>query len=78
MEYRAVGKIRCNTCGRVWVADTDFSEPGFIEAKSEAEAAERFRVMHRLCPTCLQAGNPVAVEFDGYIRVDMLSPVDSK
>jgi hypothetical protein len=52
--------------------DTDFGDPGFIEAKTEAEAAERFRLMHRVCPTCLASGTPVAVEFDSYIRVDSL------
>ncbi len=78
MRYRAVGKLRCSRCKSVWVADTDSSEPGFIEAKSEAEAAERFRLIHRLCPTCLESGTPVAVEFDSYIRVDVLTPAGVK
>ena len=56
----------------MWLIDTDQSEPGFIEAKSEAEAAERFKLMHSLCPTCLRNGTPVAIEFDNYIHVDSL------
>ncbi len=72
MRYRAIGKVSCPTCKNNRVVDTDLSEPGFIEAKSEAEAAERFRLIHRLCPTCLKAGTPVAVDFDNYIHVDIL------
>ncbi len=72
MQYRVIGKVTCPTCKNVWVVDTDVSEPGFIEAKSEAEAAERFRFLHRLCPTCLKAGSAVAVDFDNYIHVDDL------
>ena len=72
MHYRAVGKVSCHNCGKVWVIDTNLNDPGFIEAKSEAEAAERFRLIHRLCPTCLETGTAVAVEFDGYIRVEKL------
>ncbi len=73
MRYRAVAKVRCAACARSWVIDTGFSAPGFIEAKSEAEAAERFRLLHRLCPTCLEGGSPVPVEFDGYIRIDLFA-----
>jgi hypothetical protein len=72
MHYRAIGKVSCPNCHNVWLIDTDQSEPGFIEAKSEAEAAERFRLIHRLCPACLKTGTPVAVEFDNYIHVDSL------
>jgi len=72
MHFRAIGKVKCPNCGEVRVIDTDASEPGFIDAKSEAEAAERFRLMNRVCPICLKAGTPVAVEFEGYIRVDVL------
>ncbi|HXZ78905.1 MAG TPA: hypothetical protein VEG30_03185 [Terriglobales bacterium] len=70
MHYRAIGKATCRSCHNVWVIDTDQSEPGFIDAESESAAAERFKLMNRLCPTCLKAGNPVAVEFDTYIHVD--------
>ncbi len=73
MRYRAMGKLRCPTCKKAWLADTGQGDPGFIEAKSEAEAAERFKLAHRLCPTCLQAGIPTAVEFESYIRVEVLS-----
>jgi hypothetical protein len=72
MHYRAVGKVICPDCHNASVIDTDGSEPGFIDAKSEAEAAERFRLIHRLCPICLRTGTPVAVEFDGYIHVESL------
>jgi hypothetical protein len=70
MHYRAIGKVACPNCQNAWLIDTNLSEPGFIDAKSEAEAAERFRLIHRICPTCLKAGTPVAVEFDGYIHID--------
>ncbi len=70
MWYRAIGKLSCPTCKNVWTVDTNLSEPGFIEAKSEAEA-ERFRLAHSLCPTCLEAGTPVAVDFGGYIHVEI-------
>ncbi len=78
MRYRAIGKVTCPTCGNVRVIDTDQSEAGFIEAKSEAEAAERFRLMYRLCPMCLKAGTPSAVEFDGYIHIDTLPRTEIK
>ncbi len=72
MHFRAIGKIACPRCGDVRVIDTAASEPGFIDAKSEAEAAERFKLIHRVCPACLKAGTPVAVDFEGYIRVEAL------
>jgi hypothetical protein len=78
MHYRAVGKVTCPNCHNAWLIDTDLSEPGFIDAKSEAEAAERFRLIHRICPTCLKTGTPVAVEFDGYIHVDSLPGFGTK
>jgi hypothetical protein len=78
MHYRAIGKVACPHCHNAWVIDTDSSEPGFIDAKSEAEAAERFRLIHRLCPTCLKTGTPVAVAFDGYIRVESRSGFPNK
>ncbi len=78
MRYRAIGKLSCPTCKKVWEVDTNLSEPGFIEAKSDAEAAERFRLAHSLCPTCLKAGTPVAVDFGGYIHVEILKPSTTK
>jgi hypothetical protein len=72
MQYRAIAKVSCPNCRSAWVIDTDQGVPPFIEAKSEAEAAERFRLMHRICPTCLAAGTPAAVEFDGFIQVATL------
>ncbi len=71
MQYRAIGKLSCPACKNVWTVDTNLTEPGFIEAKSEAEAAERFRLVHRLCPTCLITGTPVAVDCGGYIHVEI-------
>ncbi len=72
MHYRVISKATCRNCKNAWLIDTDQSEPGFIEAKSETEAEERFRMMHSLCPTCLKTGTPVAVEFDGPIHIDSL------
>jgi hypothetical protein len=72
MHYRAIGQLSCQNCHKTWIVDTNFSEPGFIDAKSESEAAERFRLIHRLCPTCLETGTPVAVDFESYIRVENL------
>lgn len=72
MQYRAIAKVSCPNCRKAWVIDSDQGAPAFIEAKSEAEAAERFRLMHRLCPTCLAAGTPVALEFEDVIHVDTL------
>lgn len=74
MQYRAIAKVSCPNCRQSWVVDSDKGAPPFIEAKSEAEAAERFRLMHRVCPTCLGAGTPAAVEFD-VVRVDTLPHV---
>jgi ribosomal protein L32 len=72
MHFRAIGKIKCPNCREVRVIDTAAADPGFIDAKTEAEAAERFKLIHRVCATCLKAGTPVAVEFDGFIRVEAL------
>jgi hypothetical protein len=72
MHYRAISKATWHNCHNVWLVDTDLDEPGFIDAKSEAEAEEKFRLMHSLCPTCLKTGTPVAVEFESHIHVDKL------
>lgn len=78
MRYRAIAKVICHTCKNVWVIDSQGSESGFVEAKSEAEAAERFRMMHVLCPTCLKGGIAVAVEFSGPIRIHNLPALGTK
>ncbi len=75
MQYRAIARVSCPNCRNQWVVDSEQGTPPFMEAKSEAEAAERFRLLHRLCPTCLAAGTPVPVEFEGILRVDTLPHV---